>query len=136
MDLARLAKLAAPGSILDKYSAASLPEGGAKVGEGLENIVIGKDFIESNSQHPTNPGFHFGVRGSELRQGPHLDIEGDYKKVFFKGGDQQLNPLGNIKASSTTDPLPTVVPSLRSELTLLLSPDLQKVLELLKSLPI
>lgn len=136
MNQERLTRLSRKGGILDRYSDASLPEEAIKLGEGFHNIVIGKDFVESNLAHPADTGFRFSPNGSELRQGARLDLEGSFQKLFFKGGGEQLNPLGNAKASSTSDPLPLIVQSLRQDLLGLLTKDFQELLSKIRSIPL
>lgn len=134
MNRERLERLSKDGSILDKYSKDRLPQGAAKLGEGMDNVVLGADYIETNSSHPRDPGLRLGAEGSSIRHGAKLDMEGDYQKLFFKRGEQQLNQLGDKKASSTTDPLPTVMPTLRNELGPFVDPDFRAALDGIRAL--
>lgn len=134
IDWDRIEKLSTPDNILNTYNNDQLAPGEIKVGDVNSNITLGARSIESNSANPADPGFSFSDKGSEIRQGAKLDLDGDYKKFFFKKGEQQLHPLGNIKASSTTDPLPTIMPTLRTELLSSLDVDFRKAIDNLRSL--
>lgn len=129
INIEKLNSLAGNKSIIDTYDDANTPYGSTKLGEGLSNIVVGKDSIQSNLPIPGNPGFSFSANSSKINLGKKLDFDGDFKRIFFQGGGQQFNPLGNTKASSTSDPLPTILPSLRPETLGLLAPDFQKALD-------
>ena len=121
------------GGNLSRYAEDFLAPGATKIGDGLENIVLSPDKMESNSPTPANAGFSFSSQGSKVRQGSKLDVEGDYQKVFFKNGEQQLNPMGHIKASSTTDPLPTILTSFRADFLSFFTDDLQSLLAPLRA---
>lgn len=136
MDLDKIKRLAEPGSIIDKYSTDQLQNDEVKIGDGLANIVLSDGKIESNSPAPGNPGFKFTNKGSNIRQGAKLDLDGDFKRLYFKNGEQQLNPMGNTKASCTTDPLPTIVPTLRPELEMFMDKDFMSAFDKLKQLPL
>lgn len=136
MNQDRLARLATPGGVLRKNADGYLPKGAEKLGKGPGSVVVGPEILESHLDHPTDPGFVFTPRGSLLRQGPRLDLAGGYQTLFFREGGEQLNPLGHVKASSTTDPLPTIVPSLRPGLLALVAGDFQKLLGALRRFPI
>ena len=118
-------------SVLERHDDSRLPKGAIKFGRGVNNIVITRDSVQTNSSNPVNPGFHFGPEGSMIRHGNHLDLDGSYTKFFFKGGEQQLNPLGSQRASSTTDPLPTIVSTLRGTSDAFLNAE---IVDLIKSI--
>lgn len=136
MNREKLDQLDRPGGVLRRRGDTRLAREATKLGKGTSNMVLGTESIQTNLPHPTDPGFDFSPRGTVLRQGAHLDVEGSYQKLFFKGGGEQFNPLGHQKASSTTDPLPQIMPSLRGQLQSVLSQDMRRVLDLVRTLPV
>jgi hypothetical protein len=121
-------KLASDAPLFIKRDRAFIKDDERKFGHGFNNLVIGSGSIRTNNASPANPGFSLGDDGSIFRHGRHLDFDGDFTRIFFRSGDQQLNPLGSAKASSTTDPLPTIVPSMRVLYDPLLAKDAAEVL--------
>jgi len=97
-----------------KYDPYKLSEGQTKLGDSKNNLVVGPNYIHTNIEATTNPGFTFTSSGSYIRPGKKLVLEADYKYLLFGGGTQQINPQGENIASCVPNPLPTITPSVES----------------------
>ena len=111
-----------------------LQPGEAKIGYTYDNIVVGPNGIFGNRNDPTAPGFSFEESGSVLRTGPVMRTTAPFNKILFNNGQERLNPLGSVKASSSTDPLPTIVPVLPSSADWLLNSTGQEAMAIFKLL--
>lgn len=109
IDRERLRRLTQSNSIISSNKNDQLGPNELKIGDVDTNIVLGTKSIATNSSNPADPGFSFSDKGSEVRHGAKLAFDGDFKKTHFLKGEQILNPLGNYRASSTSDPLPTIM---------------------------
>jgi hypothetical protein len=109
----RLNNLSESSSIISRSNQGILGPGQVKLGIGYNNIVVGEGYVASNQESPYDPGFEFTRAGTRLTVGPSLRIDKDYKKTSFDNGRQMLHPLGDTLASTTANPLPTIMPRLQ-----------------------
>lgn len=130
----RIARLAEDKTVLEKHTQDSLRLGEVKIGPPTANIVLDENSLVSHLGNTNNPGFSFKPGGSQLRVGRHAKIDQDFRHVYFKNGLESLNPMGDTKASSTTDPLPTIVPNFLSDIEFMISPEVVKSISILRGL--
>ena len=105
-----------------------------RLGGPEANLIISNDSIKSFTNHPVNPGFSFGTRESYIRTGDILNFNKEFYKLKFSNGLEQINPLANTTASTVTDPIPTIIPSISNNIRSFLSKDYLEIIKKLKSL--
>jgi len=110
-----------------------LLKGETKLGETGNCMVVGPGRLTTHQEAPANAGWTFTNKDGELRA-ENLVMTTNWERVYFTGGLHRLNPLGEETASSTTDPLPTIVPNFPQDSIWALSGLVQTALQSLKDL--
>ena|SRR3990167_1440071 len=129
----RLKRLNSSDSILSRASQGFIEPGEVKLGIGYNNIVIGDGNLRSNQKIPTDPGFSFSREGSRLKVGRNLRFDKDFKQILFDNGSQMLQPVGDILASTTANPLPMIRPTLSEQVSWVFSPSGMKMLNFVRN---